>query len=171
MRKATVTLVAGVILPFWFSSLVAQPRLSLEGVDADADGLLSLPEFTKLPAFFGSLELFGELDRDLNGFVSRDEWLKGFPDENGVRGIAKEAALRGARRGAPPGFGEHGPTVPRQQGRDVDLAALPPKPRDEWPALTGQPGVDGTKQGVPRGPPQAQPDEPPSITIAPRTRR
>jgi hypothetical protein len=171
VRKATVALVTGVILSFWLSSLSAQPRLSPESVDADANGSLSLQEFAKLPGLYGSWELFSELDRDLSGFVSRDEWLRGFPDANGVRGIAKEAMLRGAKREIPSGFSAHGPSVPRRETKEVDLSALPPKPREEWPALTGQPGVDGTKQRVPRGPPQAQPDEPPPISVAPRKRR
>jgi len=149
----------------------AQSRVSFEALDTDSNGRLSIDEYARLAGPQATPEAFGALDRDFSGVVSREEWVDGLPDAGGRRGIAKEAAARGARRGTPPTFLAHGPSVPRQSAEEVDLERLTPKPREKWPALTGQAGVDGQKRRVPRVPPVVQPDEPPSVDVPPRQRR
>lgn len=153
------------------TSVAAQTPVSLESVDADANGQLTRSEFSNLPGFYAAAELFAEMDLNADRLVSREEWIRGFPDESGNRGSAREALASGTRGGIPEGFAAHGPSIPREKNEEISLEQLPPIPRDRWPELTGHGGANGKKRGVAQTPPLRSPDEPPLPAVVPRTRR
>lgn len=171
MTRSFVAFVPVLVFSLCSLPASAQLRAAFESLDSDANGQISIDEYAKLSGPQATPEGFGALDRDFSGVVSREEWVYGLPDASGRRGIAKEAAARGARRGTPPSFLGHGRSVPRQNTDEVDLERLPPKPRDQWPALTGRAGVDGQKRRVPSGPPPVHPDQPPQENVPPRRSR
>jgi hypothetical protein len=146
----------------------AQPRISFESADADTNGQLTRTEFASLPGFYGAAELFAEVDRNADRWVSREEWLLGFPDANGNRGSAKQAIASGARRGVPAEFEAHGPSVPRENNEEVAPQDLAPKSR---PPLTGHGGANASKRGAIPTSPLPSPDEPPRLEVPPRPYR
>jgi hypothetical protein len=138
--------------------------VTFEGLDADADGRLSIFEFGQLPGVYGSLDRFIDLDKSGDRALSRGEWEAGSPDESGIplgsNAIARAASAAGARPGAPPSLSRHGPNVPSSPVKSE-------KPKGNVPALSsterrellkGRGGADGPKRPAP--PPALPPKQP-----------
>jgi EF hand len=148
------------------SSALAQRTVTFEGFDANADGRLSILEFGQLPGLYGTLDRFRDLDKGRDGFLSREEWQAGSPDESGIPlgsdAIARAATAAGARPGTPPSLSRHGRNVPL-------LPVNTEKPKGGVPTLsagegrellTGRGGADSPKRPVP---PPAIPPKPEPI--------
>ena len=142
----------------------AQRTVTFEGLDSNADGRLSIFEFGELPALYGSLDRFIDLDKSRDRVLSREEWQAGSPDESGVPlgsdVVARAATASGSRAGTPPALSRHGANVPQ-------LPVKSEKPKGSVPALsaaerrdllTGRGGADGPKRPAP--PPARPPKQP-----------
>jgi hypothetical protein len=131
----------------------AQPRISFDVLDLDANGLLLGGEFSQLPGFAGSSELFVDLDANHDRAVSREEWLAGVPDERGIplgfHAAARQAAAAGVPAGTAPQSTRHGPNVPQRPTGDDPRNVRPP-PLDSA-RLSGS---QDTKRGLSPGPPR-----------------
>jgi hypothetical protein len=153
------------VLPVGFSlSAAAQTARTFEGLDSDSNGQLSPAEFGKLPGFYGSLELFTDLDKGNDRAISREEWFAGSPDESGVplgrNAAAREAMRSGARAGTRPASVRHGSNLPREPVAG-EKKYEPLSDAAYRQLLTGRGGSAGPKRPAP------QPRIPPRPPVIP----
>jgi hypothetical protein len=135
------------------AEVVAQFTTSFEALDVDRSSSVSRGEFSQLPGFAGSPELFVDLDTNDDRAISRAEWTAGVPDERGIPlgfdAAARRAAAAGARAGSPPQSTRHGLTVPQAPTGDHPGTVGPP-PLDQ----TQPSGAGATKRGLSPTPPR-----------------
>ncbi len=142
----------------------AQGVSRFDGLDADRSGELSRGEFSQLPGFAGSPELFVDLDTDHDRALSRAEWIAGSPDDRGIplgfHAVARQGAAAGERAGSPPASTRHGPNVPPTPSGDHPRNEPPPPLENERLSRTAE-----TKRGM-----TATAPRPPSNPIPPGAR-